>query len=251
MMNLFKAKFDEYFDRESVFRYLLFVLVFGMVDSLGKNMKLVTFDRKKWYIQLYDLDTAMGLDNTGALTFDVDIEIEKGTFNTSTSQLWTKILRVFEAELKQEYANMRNEQFTLKNIMHYIYDEQMSKIPEVYYNESAQVRYLDFGGKFLYALHGSRENQIKRWIRERLLYVDTLLGYDASTADYITVRGDMDGFVHLDIQTYSPMYLTVKWRDQANNSGSQILKIKRGETIRFEKNFMQLTKKFLYMVVNT
>lgn len=232
---LFKAKFDEYFDRESVFRYLLFVLVFGMVDSLGKNMKLVTFDRKKWYIQLYDLDTAMGLDNTGALTFDVDIEIEKGTFNTSTSQLWTKILRVFEAELKQEYANMRNEQFTLKNIMHYIYDEQMSKIPEVYYNESAQVRYLDFGGKFLYALHGSRENQIKRWIRERLLYVDTLLGYDASTADYITVRGDMDGFVHLDIQTYSPMYLTVKWRDQANNSGSQILKIKRGETIRFEK----------------
>lgn len=232
---LFKANFDLYFDRESVFRYLLFVLVFGMVDSLGKNMKLVTFDRKKWYIQLYDMDTAIGLDNTGALTFDVDIEIEKGTFNTSTSQLWTKVMRVFEAELKQEYANMRNELFTVDNIMKYLYDDQMAKIPEVYYNEAAQVRYLDFGNEFLYALHGSREYQIERWIKERLLYVDTLLGYDASTADFITVRGDMDGTVYLDIQTYSPMYLTVKWRDEANNSGSQILKIKRGETVRFTK----------------
>ena len=232
---LFKANFDLYFDRESVFRYLLFVLVFGMVDSLGKNMKLVSFDRKKWYIQLYDMDTAIGLDNTGALTFDVDIEIEKGTFNTSTSQLWTKIMRVFEAELKQEYANMRNELFTVKNIMKYLYDEQMAKIPEIYYNEASQVRYLDFGNQYLYALHGSREYHIERWIKERLLYVDTLLGYDASTADYITVRGDMDGEVYLDIQTYSPMYLTVKWRDEANNSGSQILKIKRGETVRFTK----------------
>ena len=232
---LFKANFDLYFDRESVFRYFLFVMVFGMVDSLGKNMKLVTFDRKIWYIQLYDMDTAIGLDNTGALTFDVDIEVEKGIFNTSSSQLWTKIRRVFEAELRQEYANMRNELFTVKNIMKYLYDYQIAKIPEVYYNEASQVRYLDFGNQYLYALHGSREFQIERWIKERLLYVDTLMGFDASTADYITVRGDMDGEVYLDIQTYSPMYLTVKWRDEANNSGSQTLKVKRGETVRFTK----------------
>ena len=65
----FKDNIGRYFNLEYLLRYYLFVLVFGAVDSLGKNMKLTSFDGGNiWYPQVYDADTTIGLDNTG-LTF--------------------------------------------------------------------------------------------------------------------------------------------------------------------------------------
>lgn len=231
--DLFKEQFDTYFDRQSVFRYYLFVQVFGGIDSLGKNMKIVTFDGVKWYLQVYDLDSLMGLDNTGALTFDVDIEVESGVFNTSNSKLWSKIRLYFANELKQEYINMRNGVFTLENMYKYFYDNQMDKIPVRYYNKSTEYKYLRFGAKYLYACHGNRYFQIKRWLKERLLYCDTLFGYEPSTSNFVTVRCNKQGKVSMDISTYSPMYLSVKWRDEADGSGTQTLKIPRNKSVKF------------------
>ena len=69
----FRDNFERYFNKEYVLRYYLFVLVFGAVDSLGKNMKLTSFDGGlTWYPQVYDADTTIGLDNTGFLKFDMD-----------------------------------------------------------------------------------------------------------------------------------------------------------------------------------
>lgn len=59
----FRDNFERYFNKEYVLRYYLFVLVFGAVDSLGKNMKLTSFDGGlTWYPQVYDADTTIGLD---------------------------------------------------------------------------------------------------------------------------------------------------------------------------------------------
>ena len=68
----FKDNIGRYFNLEYLLRYYLFVLVFGAVDSLGKNMKLATWDGLVWYPQVYDADTTIGLDNTGFLKFDMD-----------------------------------------------------------------------------------------------------------------------------------------------------------------------------------
>ena len=148
--------------------------------------------------------------NTGFLKFEEDIEMgDVGVFNTTGSILWQKVQRLFAQELKVEYELMRQDRFTVDNIMKYIYDEQISKIPATYYNQDMQTKYLNFGSKYLYALHGSGETHIKRWIRNRLLYCDTLFGYNVSTADYITLRSSKLGHVYLDIQTYTPMYVRV------------------------------------------
>lgn len=53
---VFEIEFDTYFDKESVIRYYIFVMVLGLVDSLGKNAKLVTYDGVKWYFEFYDMD---------------------------------------------------------------------------------------------------------------------------------------------------------------------------------------------------
>lgn len=238
---LFKEQIHEYFNLEYLLRYYLVVMIFGLVDNLGKNMKLTTWDGLVWYPQFYDLDTALGLDNTGFLKFDSDIEVEAGIFNTSGSNLWSKVARVFQAELIQQYALMRQDRFTVENIMKYIYGEQVSQIPQINYNKDMQTKYLNFGSSYLYACHGNRYQHMKRWIRERLVYVDTLMEYYVSTSDFITIRANKQGPVYLDLQTYVPMYLKVKWRDEANNTGVQVQRVGRGEKVRFTYNMPTAT----------
>ena len=238
----FKDNFNRYFNKEYVLRYYLFVLVFGAVDSLGKNMKLATWDGLTWYPQVYDADTTIGLDNTGFLKFDMDIEMgDENVFNTTGSVLWRRIVELFQEELKHEYSLMRQDRFTVDNIMKYMYDEQISQIPATFYNRDMQTKYLNFGSAYLYALHGSGEKHIKKWIRERIMYVDTLLGYMTSSSDYITLRSSKLGEVYLDIETYIPMYVSVKWRDEANNTGLQTKRVGRGETVRFTYNMPTAT----------
>lgn len=54
---VFRDNIRNYFDLEYLLRYYLFVLIFGAVDSLGKNMKLASFDGGRiWYPQVYDAD---------------------------------------------------------------------------------------------------------------------------------------------------------------------------------------------------
>ena len=48
-----------------------------------KNMKINTWDGKIWYATFYDLDTVLGIDNSGYLTIGSDVEIEAGSYNTS------------------------------------------------------------------------------------------------------------------------------------------------------------------------
>ena len=208
-----------------------------------KNMKLTSFDGGlTWYPQVYDADTCIGLDNTGFLKFDMDIEMgDENVFNTTGSKLWQRVVLQFDADLKEQYSLMRQDRFTVDNIMKYLYGEQISQIPATFYNKDMQTKYLNFGSSYLYALHGSGEQHIKRWIRERIMYCDTLLGYNVSSSDYITLRSSKLGEVYLDIQTYIPMYVSVKWRDEANNTGLQTKRVGRGETVRFSYNMPTAT----------
>ena len=209
----FKNELEEYFNKEYLIKYFLMVMMFGMVDNLGKNMMLSTFDGKIWYPTFYDLDTALGLDNSGYLIINSDIEMKSGTFNTSNSQLWVKLQRVFADEILETYKQMRSQRFTLSNMMKYLCEEQIEKISERLYNLDAENKYLKYKKEYIHMLHGNRLEHMKRWLTKRLLYVDTLLGYEEQTKDFITIRANKKGYVTLGIKTYSPMYLSVKWRN--------------------------------------
>lgn len=209
----FRDQFVNYFDKGYTLRYLLCVLVFGMVDNLGKNMMLDTWDGQIWYPRFYDLDTSWGLDNSGVLDIPSDCEIVAGTFNTSNSQLWSKVMIAFENELRTEYQYMRSGKFNEANIMEFMYGEQISKIPESYYNSDAQTKYLDFGALYLSKLHGNRYEHMKKWIKRRLLYVDTLLNYTSTTDDSITVRAGTLQTIQFKIETFEPQYVRIKWKN--------------------------------------
>ena len=201
-----------------------------------KNTMLTTFDGNVWYMQLYDCDSSTGLDNSGATKFEPDIEVEVGIFNTSNSRLWEKLRNNFPSQILAQWEMLRLSYFTEENIMNYLNEKISNKIPEINYNLDAWKKYITMGTEFLFACHGNRKHQITRWIRERLIYMDTLLGYTVSTNDYITIRANKLGEVYLDIQVFQPMYFSVKFRNEENGTGIITKRIGRGETVRFSYN---------------
>ena len=159
------------------------------------------------------------------------MEIEEGSFNTSNSNLWTKVMEYFATDLKEEWAKMRQKNFTLENIMKYVYGEQISVIPAKYYNDDAQVKYLDFGSLYTYCCHGSKEHLIKRWLRERIAYVDSMLEYFTSQHEQIIMRMNKTGQVSFDVTSYIPLYFSVKWSNA--QGGTQTIRVERNKPATF------------------
>ena len=126
---------------------------------------------------------------------------------------------------------MRQGKFTLDNLMEYIYGQQIEVIPAKYYNDDAEVKYLQFGSLYTYCCHGDKRHQIKRWLRERIAYVDSMMGYFTSQEDQVTIRMNKTGYVSFDITTYIPLYFSVKWSNATG--GTQTFKMTRGETRTF------------------
>ena len=232
--DLFRETLDNHFNREYLFRYLLTVLMVGGVDSLGKNMKIVSFDGRIWYPTFYDLDTSLGSDNTGYLVISPDCEIEEGVFNTSNSNLWTKVMNYFAKELREEWALMRQKSFTLDNIMKYVYDEQIARIPARYQNVDAQKKYLDFGSLYTYCCHGSKDHHVKRWLRERIAYVDSMLEYFTSQHEQVIMRMNKTGQVSFSVTSYIPLYFSVKWSNATG--GTQTIRVERNKPATFTFN---------------
>lgn len=129
---------------------------------------------------------------------------------------------------------MRQDRFTLDNLMEYIYNQQIAQIPAKMYNDDAQVKYLEFGSLYTYCCHGNKEHQIRRWLRERIAYVDSMLGYFTSQDDQVTIRMNKSGAVSFSVTTYIPLYFSVKWSNA--QGGVQTIKMKRGETKEFSYN---------------
>ena len=98
-------------------------------------MMLDTADNKIYFPRFYDIDTICSYDNSGQLKFDVDIEMEQGYWNTSSSRLWTRIRDLMHDDIVTTYNDMRQNGVSYENMMRYIYDEQIAKIPQTYYNK--------------------------------------------------------------------------------------------------------------------
>ena len=208
----FVADFEKYFNKQYVLRYYLLVIVCGMVDNLGKNMMLDTWDGQIWYPRFYDMDTICSYDNSGEIKFDVDIEMAQGYWNTSSSRLWTKVRDLFHDELVETYNNMRQNNFSYEKFMSYFYDKQIAQIPQTYYNKDYDVKYAPYANEYMGKAHGDGYEHLKRWLKRRLIFTDTLFDYAPSyTNDALTIRANTLDLMSLEIETYTPVYQHVSF----------------------------------------
>ena len=208
----FVRDFEQHFHKDYTLRYYLLVIALGMVDNLGKNMMLDTWDNKIYMPRFYDCDTICSYDNSGDIKFDVDIEMEQGYWNTSSSRLWTRIRDLFHDELVEKYNDMRQNGLSYESLMKCFYDEQIAKIPQKYYNMDYDVKYAPFGDSYIGMAHGNGYEHLKRWLKRRLQFTDSLFDYAPSYInEVLTIRANTTEDITLEIETYNPVYQHLSW----------------------------------------
>lgn len=221
----FKDTFESYFHKESVLKYYLFCLCFASVDTLAKNLHFVRY-KDLWYILPYDCDSVLGGSNVGFLNIssscevgnvydeqDPTIIVEPNQYNSWNGRLWERMRNTFSADLISMWTTLRsNGTFNYDNFIKY-FNEIWDVIPPSMYNSSQQIKYIDYGTTGQVALHGNRKHQIKKFLRERIAYLDSKFGFysDGGAENYANIRMNVLGDVSLTVETYYPVYYTIKW----------------------------------------
>ena len=208
----FVRDFEQHFHKDYTLRYYLMVIVAGMVDNLGKNLMLDTWDNKIFMPRFYDCDTICSYDNSGDIKFDVDIEMEQGYWNTSSSRLWTRVRDLMHNDLVEKYNDMRQNGLSYESLMKCFYDEQIAKIPQSYYLKDYDVKYAPFADSYIGMAHGNGYEHLKHWLKRRLIFCDTLFDYAPSyNNDMLTIRANTTELMNIEIETYTPVYQHVSW----------------------------------------
>ena len=171
-----------------------------------------------WYPSLYDADSELGLTNDGELRYGSGIDTLTDNFNTSNSRLWTKLNEAFPDEIQNRYIYMRSNGFmTYENIIKY-YENIADTVGQTFYNEDARIKYINEANKgFIYMCNGSRLEHTKRWISERITYMDSKFSY----GDWLlssTIRSNVTGDVTLKVKTYSPQWVEISFSDSATGT---------------------------------
>ena len=216
----FKAELANYVEIDSTVFYYLFTELFLMVDSRAKNAFPSKFGTGKICWLPYDFDTAIGINNEGALAFSYHLEdidqIGSGAdvFNGQKSVLWVNLRQAFFPQIRAMYQKLRSDGVLSYDVVEKAYEDHQSKWPEAIWNEDAYYKYLqplidDGTGAYLSMLQGSKEEQRKWWLYNRFRYMDAKYNAGDSLSDIVTLRGYAKA--DITIEPYADIYASVKY----------------------------------------
>lgn len=111
----FTNEFEKHFDPEYVATYFVMTEVMECYDSRGKNCMMASWGPHEeggeyiWYPIFYDIDTQLGINNTGIPSFEYNVDAtEAGNYSTSDSILWNNFYRFFKKTwMLPKYQNLR------------------------------------------------------------------------------------------------------------------------------------------------
>ena len=131
--------------------------------------------KKKIVFLPYDFDTALGINNEGALVFSYNLEdidqLASGAdiFNGQQSVLWVNMRKAFFNEMKAMYQNLRSTGALSYDKVEEMFETHQEKWAEAIFNEDAWFKYLaplveSGSGAYLAMLQGSKAEQRKWWM---------------------------------------------------------------------------------------
>lgn len=111
----FMEELPLHFDIDYVATYFVMTEVFECYDSRGKNCMMASWGPLKeggdyiWYPIFYDIDTQLGINNTGIPSFTYDIDAtEDGHFSTNASVLWNNFFTCYkDSYIRNKYRQLR------------------------------------------------------------------------------------------------------------------------------------------------
>ena len=176
--------------------------------------------KKKIVFLPYDFDTAIGINNEGALVFSYNLEdidqTEGGAdiFNGQQSVLWKNMRAAFFDEMKAMYQNLRSTGALSYDKVERMFEEHQAKWPEAVFNEDAWFKYLaplveKGNASYLSMLQGSKAEQRKWWLYNRFRYIDSKYNAGDALTDVITVRGYAKS--NITVTPYADVYASIKY----------------------------------------
>lgn len=236
-LDKFKYELEDYAELNSALFYYLFTELFLMVDSRAKNAFPSWIDTDKVCWLPYDMDTAIGINNEGALVYGYQLEdIDKtesgaNVYNGQDSVFWCNLRDCFGEELKEMYQELRSKDLISYDIVENAFEEHQSVWPEAIWNEDAYYKYLqplidDGAGIYLPMLQGSKSEQRKWWLYNRFRYIDSKYNAGDALTDVITLRGYAKD--DITITPYADIYASIKYgsylvQERALRGGSYTL----------------------------
>lgn len=111
----FLNELTDHFDPEYLATYFIMTEVFECYDSRGKNCMMASWGPLKeggdyiWYPIFYDIDTQLGINNTGIPSFEYNVDAtEAGNYSTSDSLLWNNFYKYFKTSyILKKYKHLR------------------------------------------------------------------------------------------------------------------------------------------------
>lgn len=113
----FRNEIRDHFDPEYLATYFIMTEVFECYDSRGKNAMWASWGPLRdggdyvWYPIFYDIDTQLGINNTGIPSFEYNVDAtEAGNFSTSDSVLWNNFYKCFkETFIIDKYKQLKGQ----------------------------------------------------------------------------------------------------------------------------------------------
>lgn len=256
----FKAEFADHFSLEYALVYWIMTEVFLCYDSRGKNCMMSSWGPQKdggeyiWYPIFYDIDTQLGINNTGIPSYDYSVNASiDGCFSTSDSVLWNNLYSCFFANLKSTYHSLKNNVqnvntgtavtgpiYTVKHIedwylanaevcnqinmrgdrplialnMDEFYKYISTCNPAIQYQNRQGTMSTD-NGTYFYALQGDRSLSRQQFLARRINFIDSWL----SDGDYSRSEGTD---IHGRIAANNPAKNSDKWIEGSATNGAPV-----------------------------
>lgn len=245
-LSKFKAEFNNYFIKDAMTFFYLFTEVFLLVDNRAKNMFLTTFDGEHWFPIPYDMDTAIGINNEGQLSFEYDLEDydpasydtgdQSTVFNCDDSALWVNFYKVFKNDVRDMYRELRSStKFNYEYINNKMREHQ-SAWPEAIWNEDQYNKYigsyLDKDEDYLDMLQGDKKAQRDWWLFNGFKYRDSKYYTGDATSNFITLRCYASGGI--TITPYQHLHPRIKYGSTVAVSLEDNGRVKRNTPILLE-----------------
>ena len=212
----FKNEYECYLNKDFLLTYYLVTEALLMADSRVKNMMIATWNKakksyqplkkvdNKWVVDkeaqpvetnnyifypiFYDMDTMLGLDNTGAARFNYyDEDTDPAVYN-GDEVLWNFVRDALPTELITHYTKLESGLLNANNILPYYNDNQANMANEAFYNGDAKYKYIipfrtgyfdDLNEKdikageapYLYAAQGDRSLMRESFVENRIRFL--------------------------------------------------------------------------------
>ena len=199
----FTSEFDKHFDKEYCEIYFIMTELLLCYDSRGKNLMLATWGPQVeggydiWYPIFYDIDTQLGVNNSGVPYWDYYVEpTNQNLFSTPNSVLWNNLWACFKSNVMNRYNVLRSTNLTINKLNgYYNFNPAVSQSKAMYggrpimaINVDEYYKYIDcaigggyidtagnkaFTTSYFYCLQGTRELQRALFLRNRFNYLDS------------------------------------------------------------------------------